>query len=64
MQRVQRSFSRTLQMLIGFGLWARRQLIGRLPVGATYAAYRLIRRAPRGYLLMRAVLMREMAGRS
>jgi len=44
--------------------WSRSQIIGRLPWGASFAVYRVIRRLPRAYLLMRAVLMREMAGRS
>jgi hypothetical protein len=44
--------------------WVRSQAIGRLPWGASYFAYRLIRRAPKLYFLLRAVLMGEMSGPS
>lgn len=44
--------------------WVRSQAIGRIPWGVSYAAYRMIRRLPRAYFLLRAVLMGEMAGPS
>jgi len=44
--------------------WVRRQVIGRLPWGTTFVFYRLVRRFPRVYFMLRAVLMSEMVGRS
>jgi len=51
-------------LVIDRSFWMRRQLIGWIPIRIVYGAYRTIRRIPRLYLLMRAFLMREMAGRS
>jgi len=44
--------------------WARSQVIGLLPWGALYFAYRLIRRLPRLFFLLQAVLMGKMSGPS
>jgi len=43
---------------------ARMLVIGRTPWFVMYGAYRLVRRMPRVYFLMRAVIMNELDGRA
>ena len=51
-----------MQVVLGWYRWFRRQVIGRVPWGVSFGVYRLIRRTPRMYFLLRLVVMGEMAG--